>query len=110
MLIPPSSSAAQAASVVSQATAKDSSSEAARGTALATSKQSSVEQANSASPDRDAQGQGDGLPSDARPAIVDELEMADPEADQAIDAATNQAHVPAAVLPGESPSQLDISG
>ncbi len=109
MLIPPTSSAAQAASVVSQATAKDSSSEAARAATSATSKQSSVEQANAASPDRDAQGQGDGLPSDARPAIVDELEMADPEADEAIEA-TEQAHVPAAALPGETPSQLDISG
>lgn len=103
MLIPPTSSAAQAASVVSQATAKDSSSEAARPTSAAAVKQLSVEQTNSASADRDAQGQGDGLPGEHRPTIVDELEVAGTEA-------ADQIHVPAPTLPGEAPSQLDISG
>src|SRR5690606_14442046 len=106
MLIPSTSSAAQAASVVSQATAKDSSSEAARTSGATAAKQSAVEQTNSASADRDAQGQGDGLPGEHRQAIVDELEMAGlDEAD-----ATDQAHKPAPSLPGEAPSQLDISG
>lgn len=106
MLIPPTSSAAQAASIVSQATAKESTSEAAGGSGSAAAKQSSVEQANATNADRDAQGQGDGLPSDARPAIVDELEVAGAEADEPLE----QAHVPAPTLPGELPSQLDISG
>lgn len=106
MLIPPTSSAAQAASVVSQATAKDSSSEAARPSAAATANQSGVEQANSTSADRDAQGQGDGLPNEHRQAIVDELEVASLEADNV----TDPPHIPAPTLPGETPSQLDISG
>lgn len=106
MLIPPTSSAAQAASVVSQATAKDSSSEAARASGATAAKQSGVEQTNSTSADRDAQGQGDGLPSEHRQAIVDELEVAGPEEGQA----TDQDHKPAPSLPGEAPSQLDISG
>lgn len=106
MLIPPTSSAAQAASVVSQATAKDSSSEAARASAATAAKQSGVEQANSTSADRDAQGQGDGLPGEHRQAIVDELEVEGPAEGQA----TDQAHKPVPSLPGETPSQLDISG
>lgn len=106
MLIPPTSSAAQAASVVSQATAKDISSEAARATGAATAKQSALEQANSASADRDAQGQGDGLPSEHRQAIIDELEVAGSDAGEAIDVS----QIPAPLLPGEVPSQLDITG
>ena len=106
MLIPPTSSAAQAASVVSQATAKDSSSEAARPSSAAAPHQSAVEQANSTSADRDAQGQGDGLPGEQRQAVVDELEVAGSEPDKS----TDLPHIPAPTLPGEMPSQLDISG
>lgn len=103
MLIPPTSSAAQAASIVSQATAKESSSEAA---GAVPARQSTVEKSSSTSADRDAQGQGDGLPGDRRQAIVDELEVAGSDAGQA----TAQEHLPAPTLPGETPCQLDISG
>ncbi len=106
MLIPPSSSAAQAASVASQVTAKETSAEASPPAGSA-AKQDAVEKSNSASADRDAQGQGDGLPGQRRPAIVDELEV---DSSNTIDEATTQASAEAPLLPDEPPSQLDIIG
>lgn len=106
MLIPATSSAAQAASIVAQATAKESAAEATQ-SGSAAARQSAVEQSNSASADRDAQGQGDGLPGDRPPTIVDELEVESSAAELGTDAAPLPA---SATLPGEAPSQLDIIG
>jgi hypothetical protein len=106
MLIPPSSSAAQAASVASQATAKETSAEASPAGGPE-AKQAAVEKSNSASADRDAQGQGDGLPGERRPAIVDELDV-DSSKIAEEPAAVQSAAAP--VLPDELPSQLDIVG
>ena len=106
MLIPPASSASQAASVASQATAKETSAEASPAAGSA-AKQAAVEKSNSASADRDAQGQGDGLPGERRPAIVDELEV---DSSNIVEELTNEASAAAPVLPDELPSQLDIIG
>ncbi len=104
MLIPPSSSAAQAASVAAQATAKETSAEATLATG-SPAKQAAVEKSNSASADRDAQGQGDGLPGERRPAIVDELEV---DSIDSSEEATGAVSAAAPLLPDEPPSPLDI--
>ena len=106
MLIPPTSSAASAASIAAQATAKETSAEATH-TAGAAAKQSAVEKSNSASSDRDAQGQGDGLPDQPHPKIVDELEV---DSSNTPDANTTPLDSLAPTLPDEPPSQLDIVG
>lgn len=106
MLIPPSSSAAQAASIAAQATAKETSAGASQAAGSAT-KQAAVEKSNSASADRDAQGQGDGLPGERRPAIVDELEV---ESSNTVEETAKAASAAAPLLPDELPSQLDIIG
>lgn len=103
MQIPPASSASQAASILSQSTAKDKSTVA--GTADSGGVQNSlphVEKSESADPDRDAQGQGDGF--DHHPKQPhgndDILDVANAETP----------HRPAPQLPGEPPSSLDIVG
>ena len=103
MQIPPTSSAAQAASILSQATAKDRASSGAS-TAPASSQAATemqVEQSGTANPDRDAQGQGDGLGNRPRSQITDENDVA-------AEATSND--TPPAVDFGEPPSQLDIVG
>lgn len=106
MFISPSSSAAQAASVASQATAKETSAEASQAAGSA-AKQAAVEKSNSASADRDAQGQGDGLPGERRRAIVDELDV---DSSNIVEEPTTEASAAAPLLPEELPSQLDIIG
>lgn len=103
MQIPPASSASQAASILSQSTAKDKSSSA--GAADAGGVQNSlphVEKSESAGPDRDAQGQGDGFDHQPKqpPSHEDILDVANAE----------PPHRPAPQLPGEPPSSLDIVG
>ncbi len=106
MFIPPASSASQAASAAAQAIAKETTAEASS-TGGSAAKQASVEKSNSASPDRDAQGQGDGLPGERRPVIVDELEVGSSNDTQV---PPTQASEVAPLLPDEPPSQIDIIG
>ncbi len=102
MQIPATSSASQAASIAAQATSKDGSSDARGINAQAQlTNQAIVEKSNEASADRDAQGQGDGLPRDGKPQIVDELEIGSGET------AGDQT---APQLPDQPPSELDIVG
>ncbi len=99
MQLPPTSSAAQAAGVFAQTTAKDKSNAATANTSH--SNAAHVEKSGSSSSDRDAQGQGDGL-GERHPRRADS-ESAEPTQD----------HAPltqAPQLPGEPPSQLDIVG
>ena len=103
MQVPPASSAASAASIVAQATSKDRGSDA-HATSADAAPQMSVEQSGAATADRDAQGQSDGWPGRRRPAARDENDLA-PSAESPTDA-----HAPAATLPDEPPSQLDIVG
>ncbi|MEZ6136125.1 MAG: hypothetical protein R3C53_14600 [Pirellulaceae bacterium] len=99
MQIPPTSSAAQAASILSQSTAKDGSASAA---STPQSSAAHVEKSNSSSADRDAQGQGDGF-SDAAPKPQEDV------IDLAGEGEVNSQRT-APQLPGEPPSNLDIVG
>jgi len=103
MFVPATSSASQVASLAAQAASKDSQAEAAHSPAAAarSDMQAAVEKSSAASPDRDAQGQGDGLPHDHQPRVVDELELESQSA---------QAPTTSPQLPHEPPSQLDIVG
>lgn len=103
MQIPATSSASQAASIAAQAAAKDVSGDgkAAQANAQAAFN-ATVEKSGAANPDRDAQGQGDGLPNDADKSKRDEIDIqTDPDGPVVSD-------VPH--LPAEPPSQLDIIG
>ncbi len=103
MQIPATSSAAQAASIVAQAASKDVSADSKATNASAQPLSSAtVEKSGSANPDRDAQGQGDGLPNDATKSNRDEIDI-DALSDTAI--STDLPN-----LPAEPPSQLDIIG
>ncbi|QDV26990.1 hypothetical protein [Aureliella helgolandensis] len=63
MHIPPSSAAASAASILAQSTSKDSASGSPTSPgATSKSTDSQLEKTSEANPDRDAQGQADGLP------------------------------------------------
>ena len=99
MQIPPTSAAASAAGVVSQSTSKDKSSPGSAENAV-TAQQAQVEKTEEANPDRDAQGQGDGMGNrgSAQTKVAEDLEP-EKELDR-----------PAPVLPGEPPSQLDLLG
>lgn len=99
MQIPPFSAAAQAAGVTSQSTSKDKASSGTDATppTVATPTDVQVEQSGSSSPDRDAQGQGDGLARGGKRKPAEE-ETEAPET------------TPSALLPGEEPGQLDITG
>jgi hypothetical protein len=103
MQIPGVSSAAQAASIVAQATSKDKASEnQTANTSHPSAADSTVERSGEANPDRDAQGQGDGLPGESsHPTDEMELESADD---------SPQPTKTAPSLPDEPPSQLDIIG
>ena len=105
MYIPTVNSAAQAAGIAAQATAKEPSSEAAVASATAAIVDAAVEHSSSTSADRDAQGQGDGLADDRRGPPQDELELG-------AEAEVKMLQSPhaAPVLPDEPPSQLDIVG
>ena len=104
MQIPPSSPAAQAASILSQSTAKDRAS--ATGAADAAAPQSltaQLEKSGESDPDRDAQGQGDGFPSHKRPTEDQNDVVAASDSGAASDDSLP-------LLPDEPPSQLDIVG
>ena len=102
MQIPATSSAAQAASIAAQAASKDGQSEVGQAATNAQAAHNAVvEKSTQASPDRDAQGQGDGLPGDKKKPIVDELE---------ISFEPTQEPQAAPQLPDQPPSQLDIVG
>ena len=103
MQIPPASSAAQAASILAQTSAKDKSS--GIGGLLAGPGQPSlphVEKSGSADADRDAQGQGDGFAEHGR-STADDNDTLDIEQNEP--AVNRVGH-----LPDEPPSQLDIIG
>lgn len=101
MQIHPFSSAALAAGIVSQSTSKDKASSGTQATSQVApaASETHVEQAGTSNPDRDAQGQGDGLPGDAERTAPQQTEP-----QQQPDSA------PASLLPGEEPGQLDITG
>lgn len=103
MQIQATSSAALAASIVAQSTAKDKGGESQVAAASANALQAdSVEQSGSANPDRDAQGQEDGRPGHAK-RITDEIDFRPEEtSDIIVDDLT--------FTPDEPPSQLDIIG
>lgn len=102
MQIQPSFSAAQAASIASQATSKDpASSGAVAPTSPTSTSEAHVEQSGGSNSDRDAQGQGDGMPGHSDP-NQDENDIASPP--------ETREHNAAPQLPGEPPSQLDIVG
>lgn len=101
---PPFSAAAQAAGVTSQATSKDKAGTAspAGNDANAVATDAQVEQSGSSNSDRDAQGQGDGLPAE-----TDETaNNTEPENS----AESPSSSKPAPLLPGEEPGELDILG
>ena len=104
MHIPPTSAAAQAASILAQSAAKDASSEAAASgikAAQAHAAEANVEQSTQANAERDAQGQQDGLSGGrSPPRQPDELEL---EGETRHASASDSPQ-----LPGEPPSQLDI--
>ncbi len=75
MQILPTSAAAQAASIAAQATAKESGADVSQANAAANVKSNNVEKSNEANADRDAQGQGDGLPGQRKSVVVDELDV-----------------------------------
>ena len=102
MQIPPTSSASQAASIAAQTTAKESSTAANQtASSVQTASNAALEKSNEASPDRDAQGQGDGLAGDEKKRTADELELStQPEA----------SHQPLPPLDDQPPDQLDIVG
>ena len=102
---PPSSTAAQAAGIVSQATAKEKTearggSEQPRPAAVSEER---VGQSESSSPDRDAQGQGDGISQGGK------RKKTDSESDDARHPG-DERNAPAVILPGEDPGELDIVG
>ncbi len=100
MQIPPASSAAQAASILSQTTSKDKASgTAAAATGGSAAAADQVERSGEADPDRDAQGQGDGIGGEARERAAGE---------DTTDAQDERQAPPGGELPGEPPSQLDI--
>ena len=101
MQIPPASSAAQAASILAQSTSKDKSSGAAAPANSPQSTAAHVEKSGSTDPDRDAQGQGDGLPGD---------DQGRRPPNKSSEAATAEQRPKTGELPGEPPSQLDIVG
>ncbi len=110
MQIPPATStAAQAAGIASQATSKDKASSGFQAIANspATTSDVHVEQSGSSNSDRDAQGQGDGLPGETQEENQESGQEGNPSDTGMSDA--NPA-APAAVLPGEEPGELDIIG
>lgn len=80
MQIPPASSASQAASITSQATSKDKGSSPTANTSSAGTNTPSIElgKTEQSNPDRDAQGQGDGL-RDPEEHPRDELDLGSEE-------------------------------
>ncbi len=102
MQIPPTSAASQAASIAAQATAKESGVDASQATGAAAAKSNNVEKSNEANADRDAQGQGDGLPDQRKSSVVDELDV------QQGGAAASSATEPVPPL-DESTGHLDIT-
>lgn len=104
MHIPPASSAAQAASITSQSTSKGQGTEspqnAAGGNSLSPQQLEKSEQSNA---DRDAQGQGDGLPAERHPS-EDELELSAEEESKATPPESAGDH------PDSPPGHLDIIG
>jgi hypothetical protein len=113
MFVPATSSASQAASIAAQAASKDSPAEGAHSPAAnaRSEMQAAVEKSNSASPDRDAQGQGDGLPHDHHPRVVDELELQSQSLEsQSLESQSLESSPASPRLPDEPPSQLDIVG
>ena len=98
MQVQPFSSAAQAAGITSQSTAKDKSEAKDAGGDNSVAADIHVEQSGSSQADRDAQGQGDGL-GERRREPVDEQPTEESNAEQS-----------AALLPGEEPGELDILG
>lgn len=101
MQIQPFSAAAQAAGAAAQASSKDKAShggQAAPNAASVSATELHVEKSGAADPDRDAQGQGDGLPGHRQEDTRESDEHSTPK------------DSPAALLPGEEPGQLDIIG
>lgn len=103
MQIPPAGSAAQAASIVSQTTARDKQAAGPGAGETASPLQTTVEQSGEANPDRDAQGQGDGLGQR-------EQQHEHDEPDLAAQAPSGELSAPAPRLPDEPPSELDLLG
>lgn len=102
MQIQPPLSAAQAASIAAQASSKDSSAQAAGGTESSVQKtDAQLEKSGDSSPDRDAQGQGDGLADDENAGDQNDV-IAEVEAIEEI--------LTSDLPPIEPPSQIDMIG
>jgi hypothetical protein len=100
MQIPPTSLAASLAAISAQtAIDKDVKTD-----ATSSAQQIHVEQSGESNPDRDAQGQGDGLPS-RKNKREEMLQSTSPPSES-----NHQDHAAAPNLPGEPPSQLDLLG
>jgi hypothetical protein len=100
MQIPTSFSAAQAISIASQTSSRDKAvGDATAATTDSAAVQSQLEKSQSASPDRDAQGQGDGLgPRGERP--KDENDIGTTESEET--------PLPKSTVNGEPDNQLDL--
>lgn len=101
MQVPPSSAAASVASLTSQLTAKENHTGSVGNAQAAPADAADihVDRSGASDPDRDAQGQGDGLP-----------QQRDPREPVEEKRSTDDSSGPAALLPGELPSNLDIVG
>ena len=103
MHLPIISSASSAAGIAAQAASKDHAAGEAQASTTAAANPSDVEQSGEANADRDAQGQGDGLPNDQH-RIVDENDIA--ATSETTDEVGNLPSLP----PPEPPGHLDIIG
>lgn len=98
MQIPPTSAAVLAAGIVSQASHKERSAVAADAPVPTVAQ---VEQSGTSDPDRDAQGQGDGLHREgSAPPGEDQLDLSDQPRSGAVAGSVHR--------PAEPPSQLDV--